>query len=103
VEPLIVAPPPAADTSDTVLDDATCNPRPEIEALERAHQLIANSAWQRIAEYQAEIELLRAAVYEHGQKARALRALADMLPPGGEAASGLGQALLDVLKPRDTP
>jgi hypothetical protein len=92
-----------ADTSDTGTDDPTTNPRAEIEALERAHVLIANSAWQRIADYQAEIEILRAVVFEHGQKARALRALTVMLPPGGDVASGLQQAMFDALRPRDPP
>jgi hypothetical protein len=92
-----------ADTSDASSDDPTCNPRAEIEALERAHVLIANSAWQRIADYEAEIEILRATVFEHGQKARRLRALVALLPPGGEVARGLGQAVLDALRPRDPP
>jgi hypothetical protein len=91
------------DTSDASSDDPTCNPRAEIEALERAHVLIVNSATQRIADYQYEIEILRAVVFEHGPKARRLRALVALLPPGGEVASGLGQAMLDVLKPRDPP
>jgi hypothetical protein len=64
---------PTADTpTDDVFDDPTTNPRAELEALERAHLLIANAAAQRILEHQYEIEELRPIVFEHRAKATAI-------------------------------
>ena len=57
---------PATDTPD----DPTCNPRAELDALERAHMLIANAASQRILEHGYAIEELRPIEYEHRAKVR---------------------------------
>ena len=88
---------PAADTPD----DPTCNPRAELEALERAHVLIANGTAQRILEHQYSIEELRPIVFEHRAKAAAIRRLAELLPPGGETAPRLCQAIMDTMMPAD--
>jgi hypothetical protein len=69
--------------------------------LERAHVLIANGAAQQILEHGYAVEELRPIVFEHRAKATAIRRLAEMLPPGGEAARGLTQAVMDALKPSD--
>lgn len=57
------------------------NPRAELEALQRAHLLIANGAAQQILEHGYAIEELRPIAYEHRAKAAAIRRLAELLPP----------------------
>jgi hypothetical protein len=94
---LIAGPPAAGDDAS----DASCNPRAEREALERAHVLIANGAAQQILEHQYEIEALRPIVFENRAKAAAIRRLAELLPPGGETAPRLCQAIMDAMKPAD--
>jgi hypothetical protein len=87
----LIAPPDAPD--------ASWNPRAELEALERAHLLIANGAAQRILKHGYAIEELRPVVFERRAKATAIRRLVEMLPPGGEAAPWLTQAVLDAMEP----
>jgi hypothetical protein len=60
----LIAPPDVTNHSDDApatdaFDDPTTNPRGELEALERAHVLIANGAAQRILEHGYAIEELR--------------------------------------------
>jgi hypothetical protein len=102
----LIAPPDVTNHSDDapdadVFDDPTTNPRAELEALERAHLLIANGAAQRILEHQYEIEALRPIVFEHRAKAAVIRRLVKMLPEGGDEPHRLGQANFDALKPAD--
>lgn len=63
--------------TDDLPDDA-CNPRRELDALERAHLLIANEAAARILDHQSEIKRLRAVQFEHRAAAKQIRALAEV-------------------------
>jgi hypothetical protein len=79
------------------LPDDACNPRHELEALERAHLLIANEAAARILDHQSEIDRLRAVQFEHRAAAKQIRALAETLPEGGEVSPRLTSAIREVL------